>query len=128
SILIKGTSREELTMKPVSLIAVMTLCTRPLLDGDFSRNIMAQFLIEILSVPALVYHLSTTAPQCIEQMSSMWILKRALGISEDAEWFTDYGKNMPGTKSLALLGNIINLFNIENLNEAKLLAYPAIER
>ena len=113
-------------MKPVSLIAVMTLCTRPLLDGDFSRNIMAQFLIEILSVPALVYHLSTTAPQCIEQMSSMWILKRALGISEDPEWFTDYGKNMPGTKSLALLGNIINLFNIENLNEAKLLAYPLL--
>lgn len=102
----------------------MTLCTRPLIDGDFSRNIMAQFLIEILSVPALVYHLNTVAPQCIEQMSSMWILKRALNISEDSNWFKDYGANMPATKSLALLGNIINLFNIENLAEAKLLAYP----
>lgn len=104
----------------------MTLCTRPLIDGDFSRNIMAQFLMEILSVPALVHHLTTTAPQCIEQMSSIWILKRALGISEDLNWFTDYGKDMSGTKSLALLGNVINLFHIENITEAKLLAYPLL--
>ncbi|XP_059216433.1 ubiquitin-protein ligase E3B [Stomoxys calcitrans] len=126
SLLLKGTSREDLTLKPVSLIAIMTLCTRPLIDGDFTRNIMAQFLIEILSVPALIYHLSTVAPQCIEQMSSMWILKRALNISEDINWFKDYGAKMPATKSLALLGNIINLFNIENITEAKLLAYPLL--
>lgn len=104
----------------------MTLCTRPLVDGEFSRNILGQFLVEILSVPALIYHLYTSAPQCIEQLSSMWILKRALGISEDLNWFSDFGRQIPGTKCLAFLGNIVNLFNIENNVEARLLAYPLL--
>ncbi|XP_037932365.1 ubiquitin-protein ligase E3B [Teleopsis dalmanni] len=127
SVLIKGTAREDLTLKPVSLQAIITLCTRPLIDGDFSRNLFAQFLTEILSVPALIYHLNANAPQCIEQMSSMWILKRALtSLSDDLNWFKDFGDNMPGTKALAFLGNIVNLFNIENSMEAKLLAFPLL--
>uniref|UniRef100_A0A1A9WT99 Ubiquitin-protein ligase E3B n=1 Tax=Glossina brevipalpis TaxID=37001 RepID=A0A1A9WT99_9MUSC len=126
TVLLKGSSREELTLKPVSLIAIMTLCTRPLVDGDFSRNILGQFLVEILSVPALIYHLNASAPQCIEQLSSMWILKRALSISEDLNWFSDFGRQIPGTKCLAFLGNIVNLFNIENNVEARLLAYPLL--
>ena len=73
----------------------MTLCTRPLVDGDFSRNLLAQFLTDILSVPALIYHLNNSAPKCIEQMSSMWILKRSLTISEDINWFKDFGEKLP---------------------------------
>lgn len=104
----------------------MTLCSRPLLDGDFSRNILAQFLIEILSVPALIYHLHKHTNQCIEQLSSMWILKRALSISEDINWFAEFGSQLIGTRCLAFLGNILNLFYIENINEAQLLAYSLL--
>lgn len=125
-ILLKGTAREELSVKPVTLVAIITLCLRPLIDGDFSRNLLSQFLSEILSVPALIYHLHQSVPQCIEQFSSMPLLKRAVSISEDLQWFEEFAASMSGTKSLAYLGNIVNMFNIENLAEAKKLAYPLL--
>ncbi|EDW19516.2 LOW QUALITY PROTEIN: uncharacterized protein Dmoj_GI13828 [Drosophila mojavensis] len=125
-ILLKGTAREELSVKPVTLVAIITLCLRPLIDGDFSRNLLSQFLSEILSVPALIYHLHQSVPQCIEQFSSLALLKRAVGISEDLQWFEELASSMSGTKTLAYLGNIVNMFNIENLAEAKKLAYPLL--
>ncbi|XP_001354157.2 ubiquitin-protein ligase E3B [Drosophila pseudoobscura] len=125
-VLLRGTAREELSVKSVTLVAIITLCLRPLIDGDYSRNLLSQFLSEIVSVPALVYHLNQSVPQCIEQLSSMGLLKKALSISEDFQWFEEFGASMPGTKSLAFLGNIVNLFNIDGQAEAKVLAYPLL--
>ncbi|EDW80029.1 uncharacterized protein Dwil_GK12351, isoform A [Drosophila willistoni] len=125
-ILLKGTAREELSVKPVTLVAIITLCLRPLIDGDFSRNLLSQFLSEILSVPALIYHLHQSVPQCLEQFTSLGLLKRALDISQNPQWFDEFGASMPGTKSLAFLGNIVNLFNIDNQTESKMLAYPLL--
>lgn len=125
-VLIRGTVREELSVKPVTLVAIITLCLRPLIDGNFSRNLLAKFLSEILSVPALIYHLQQSVPQCLEQFSSMGLLKKALSISGDVQWFEEFGTSMPGTKSLAFLGNIVNLFNIDGQGESKELAYPLL--
>ncbi|KAH8378895.1 hypothetical protein KR009_001935 [Drosophila setifemur] len=125
-VLLRGTAREELSVKPVTLVAIITLCLRPLIDGDFSRNLLTKFLSEILSVPALIYHLNQSVPQCLDQFSHWGLLKRALSISEDLQWFEEFGASMPGTKSLAFLGNIVNLFNIDGQVEAKVLAYPLL--
>ncbi|XP_043650332.1 ubiquitin-protein ligase E3B isoform X1 [Drosophila teissieri] len=125
-VLLRGTVREELSVKPVTLVAIITLCLRPLIDGNFSRNLLAKFLSEILSVPALIYHLHQSVPQCLEQFSSLGLLKKALSISGDVQWFDEFGTSMPGTKSLAFLGNIVNLFNIDGQGESKELAYPLL--
>lgn len=125
-ILLKGTAREELSVKSVTLVAIITLCLRPLIDGDYSRNLLSQFLSEILSVPALIYHLHQSVPQCIEQFSTMRLLSRALKISEDFQWFEEFAASMSGTKTLAYLGNIVNMFNIDNQAEAKQLAFPLL--
>ncbi|KAH8364708.1 hypothetical protein KR084_010290 [Drosophila pseudotakahashii] len=125
-VLLRGTVREELSVKPVTLVAIITLCLRPLIDGNFSRNLLTKFLSEILSVPALIYHLHQSVPQCLEQFSSLGLLKKALGISGDLQWFEEFGASMPGTKSLAFLGNIVNLFNIDGQRESKELAYPLL--
>ncbi|XP_017071877.1 ubiquitin-protein ligase E3B [Drosophila eugracilis] len=127
-VLLRGTVREELSVKSVTLVAIITLCLRPLIDGNFSRNLLSKFLSEILSVPALIYHLHQSVPQCLEQFSSLGLLKKALSISEDAEWFKEFGASMPGTKSLALLGNVVNLFNIDGQGESKELAYPLLAK
>ncbi|XP_011210956.1 ubiquitin-protein ligase E3B [Bactrocera dorsalis] len=124
TILLKGTAREDLSLKPVSLKAIMTLSTRPLIDGNFSRNLMTYFFAEILSVPALVFHLNIVTPQCLENLTNMHVLKRFVQSAEDSNWFSEFTNNMPGTKLLALLGNVVNLFTIENFVEAKELAYP----
>ncbi|XP_016973174.1 ubiquitin-protein ligase E3B isoform X2 [Drosophila rhopaloa] len=125
-VLLRGTVREELSVKPVTLVAIITLCLRPLIDGNFSRNLLTKFLSEILSVPALIYHLHQSVPQCLEQFSSLGLLKKALSISGDLQWFEEFGASMPGTKSLAFLGNIVNLFNIDGQGESKELAYPLL--
>ncbi|KAH8384380.1 hypothetical protein KR200_000365 [Drosophila serrata] len=125
-VLLRGTVREELSVKPVTFVAIITLCLRPLIDGDFSRNLLTKFLSEILSVPALIYHLHQSVPQCLEQFATLGLLKKALSISEDYQWFEEFGASMPGTKSLAFLGNIVNLFNIEGQAESKSLAYPLL--
>lgn len=127
-VLLRGTAREELSVKPVTLVAIITLCLRPLIDSDYSRNLLTKFLTEILSVPALIYHLHQSVPQCLEQFSAMGLLRKALSISEDHQWFEEFGASMPGTKSLAFLGNLVNLFNIEAQEEAKTLAYPLLTK
>ncbi|XP_055912122.1 ubiquitin-protein ligase E3B [Eupeodes corollae] len=123
-IMLKGCVREELSLKPVSIKAIITLCTRPLIDGDFSELLVSKFLTDILSIPALILHLETNAPQCVAQLQSMNILKRALKMSETSGWHKEFVKTSSGTKSLAFLGNLVNLFHIENTDEARLLAYP----
>ncbi|KAH8301101.1 hypothetical protein KR018_001796 [Drosophila ironensis] len=125
-VLLRGTAREELSVKPVTLVAIITLTLRPLIDSDYSRNLLTKFLTEILSVPALIYHLHQSVPQCLEQFASLGLLRKALSISEDSQWFGEFGASMPGTKSLAFLGNVVNLFNIEGQTEAKELAYPLL--
>lgn len=110
----------------MTLVAIITLCLRPLVDGDYSRNLLSQFLSEILSVPALIYHLHQSVPQCIEQFSQMRLLSRALKISEDFQWFEEFAGCMSGTKTLAYLANIVNMFNIDNQAEAKQLAFPLL--
>jgi len=109
---------------PLNRLPTSSTCF--LIDGNFSRNLLTKFLSEILSVPALIYHLHQSVPQCLEQFSSLGLLKKALSISGDLQWFEEFGASMPGTKSLAFLGNIVNLFNIDGQGESKELAYPLL--
>lgn len=111
--LLKGSTREELALKPVSLKALMTLATRPLIDGEFSKNLMAQFLSEIFSVPALIWHLENNAPECVAMLQSQKILERSLNLWPDFDWFKDFSTSAAGTKTVAFLGNFIHIFNIE---------------
>lgn len=124
SVLIKGSVREELSLKPVSLKALMTLATRPLIDGDFSKNLMSQFLSEIISVPAIIWHLDNYAPCCIELLESLNILQKCLDMWPDLKWFRTFSTSVPGTKSLAFLGNLIHLFYMESNESAKKIGYP----
>lgn len=113
NILVKGSHREDLSLKPVTLCAIMTLCTRPLIDGNFSKNLLGNFLSSVMSVPALIYLLNLHAPKCIQNLQSMNILERILNFSDDYLWFEEFALSVPGTKTLALLANLVHLFNIE---------------
>lgn len=113
NIIIKGTHREDLCLKPVTLCAIMTLCTRPIIDGNFSKNIMSLFLSTVISVPALIYNLKSHAPNCIQTLQSLNILEKILHISHDYSWFKEFSSSVAGTKTLALLANLVHLFCLE---------------
>lgn len=98
--MLKGCVREELSLKPVSLKAIITLCTRPLIDGDFSETLMSKFLTDILSIPALILHLESNAPQSVVQLQSMNILQRALKMSETGDWHKEFVKTVSVSKKI----------------------------
>lgn len=63
--LLKGTCRTVITLKAISLTAIITLATRPLVFGNFTENLMSMFTVQILSVPAIIYQLETMTIEVI---------------------------------------------------------------
>jgi len=63
SLLLRGLGRAKITLKHVSVSAILTLALRPLVSAGFSEKLMTMFLIHILSVPALVLHIQSFAPE-----------------------------------------------------------------
>lgn len=47
----------DIALKPIALSAVVTLALRPLISSQMSDKLVSLFLINIFSVPALVFHL-----------------------------------------------------------------------
>lgn len=59
----RGLGRTKVALKHISLSAIVTLSLRPLISSNYSEKLMTMFLIHILSVPALIYHLNVIAPE-----------------------------------------------------------------
>lgn len=63
ALLMKGLGRAKIALKPVTLSAAVTLTLRPLISSQMSDKLVSLFLINIFSVPALVYHLNVLSPE-----------------------------------------------------------------
>lgn len=59
----KGLGRAKIALKPVTFSAAVTLTLRPLISSQMSDKLVSLFLINIFSVPALVYHLNILSPE-----------------------------------------------------------------
>lgn len=113
AVLLRGTCRTlVVALKPVSLAAIVTLATRPLVSGQFSDNLMSMFLVQILSVPALVHHLHQLAAESLAAVQSLALLQRSLRLLENEQSMKIIANSMKGTQSLALLANVVQLFQM----------------
>lgn len=63
TLLVKGLGRAEVSSISVALSAAVTLTLRPLISSQMSDKLVSLFLINIFSVPALVYHLNMLCPE-----------------------------------------------------------------
>lgn len=124
TILLKGTCRTTVTLKPISLKAILSLSVRPLISANFSENLMTMFLVHILSMPALIYQMEQLVPECIQTLQSHTMLRRTLEILETEQSMKIIINSMKGTQSLALLANVIHLFNLEPIESAQELGFP----
>lgn len=120
TVLLKGTCRTHVILKPVSLKAIVTLSTRPLISGNFSENLLSMFVVQILSTPALVYFLEQHANDSLQLLQSHDILQRTLQLLIQDESMKVIANSMQGTQSLALLANIVHLFYLSTTNSASL--------
>lgn len=62
-LLTRGLARPRPCLSKGTLTAAFSLALRPVIAAQFSDNLIRPFLIHIMSVPALVTHLSTVTPE-----------------------------------------------------------------
>lgn len=124
TVLFKGICRNNVCLKPVSLVAILSLATRPLVSGGFTENILALFILHILTVPALVHQIETLTPDYLTKLTEMELLSKSIQLLSTEEAMSNLIQNVQGTQILALIANVVHLFNAEPCQKAIDLGFP----
>lgn len=83
------------------------------------------FVVQILSMPALIYFLEQHAGDSLQSLQSHDILQRTLQLLIQDDSMKIITNSMQGTQSLALLANIVQLFYLEPMKNAVESGYPS---
>ncbi|CRL00069.1 CLUMA_CG013353, isoform A [Clunio marinus] len=126
SILVKGTCRSVVALKPVSLNAVITLSIRPLINANFTQNLLMQFICHVLSIPALIYHIEQLTPSTLKSFQSRGLFKKCVDTICEKDNFKFIANSLQGAKLLALTANLIHLYNMEPIEVAQEMSYRQI--
>lgn len=121
----KGTCRTMVTLKPISLNAVILLAIRPLIAANFSENLLSQFICQILSIPALIYQIERCSDM-LKTLQSRELFEKCINLVYEKENFKFITGSLQGAKLLALTANLIHMYNMEPLEKSQELAYPLI--
>lgn len=114
TVLLRGTCRTQtVSLKPVSLAAIVQLATRPLVSAQFSGNLLSMFLVQVLSVPALVHHLQHLTPESLTTLQTLDVLPHALDLLAEEQSLKIIANSMQGTQSLALIANLVQLYHLD---------------
>ncbi|XP_032802934.2 ubiquitin-protein ligase E3B isoform X2 [Petromyzon marinus] len=122
-----GLARVVPTLNKATLTAVFTVALRPVVAAKFSENLLRSFTLHVLSVPALVLHLSNIAPECLNMMSGHDLFRKVLTFLRQKDYQEDICICLEGTMSLCLLGNLIMLALLnESLLEEETEAFSSL--
>ena len=80
---------------------------RPLLGANFSDKLQNVFLLHIMSVPAVILHLSLTAPECLELLITHRVFKRCLELRMSEQSTRIIFNTLEGNYCLCLMGKNI---------------------
>ncbi|XP_007900039.2 ubiquitin-protein ligase E3B [Callorhinchus milii] len=108
-LLTNGLARSKPSLSKGTLTAIFSLSLRPVIAAHFSDNLLRSFLLHIMSVPALVTHLSTIVPECMAMVHSQELLLKFILFLSREEQCSDICVCLEGSHSLCLLGNLIQL-------------------
>ena len=61
--MLRGLCRGKTALRGPAISTIITLATRPLVGAEYSDKILSLLILHILSVPGLVHHLTTLAPE-----------------------------------------------------------------
>lgn len=115
SVLIKGTcNRAIVSLSNVSLTAIVTLTIRILSSGGFTETLLIMFITQILTVPAVIYHIANLEPTA-SLLSQHQILLKCVNILQSEESFRFVSNSLKSSQILALLGNLVHLMYLEDL-------------
>lgn len=108
-LLTNGLVKSRPVFSKATLTAILTVAIRPLLGANFSENLLNVFLLHILSVPALVLHLSSLAPECLELLVTHRLFKRCLELMSCEQSTRIIFNTLEGNYALCLMANMIQL-------------------
>ncbi|XP_078277449.1 ubiquitin-protein ligase E3B [Rhinoraja longicauda] len=108
-LLTNGLARSKPALSKPTLTAIFTIALRPMIAAHFSDNLLRSFLLHIMSVPALVMHLSTIVPECMSMVHSHELLRKFILFLSRDEQCSDICVCLEGSHTLCLLGNLIYL-------------------
>lgn len=108
-LLTNGLARSKPSLSKGTLTAIFTLSLRPVVAAHFSDNLLRSFLIHVMSVPAVVFHLSTLTPECMTSIQSHDLLRKFILFLSREEQCSDICVCLEGSHSLCLLANLIHL-------------------
>ncbi|PFX16681.1 Ubiquitin-protein ligase E3B [Stylophora pistillata] len=112
-LLMTGLACSEPSLKSASFKAVITMALRPLVLSNFSDNLSSLFILNILSVPGLILHLSSTAPDGLKPLKIHGIYKKAISFLQQEQSIRIVLNALECSYSLCLLANLVELFHIE---------------
>nr|XP_020449964.1 ubiquitin-protein ligase E3B [Monopterus albus]XP_020449965.1 ubiquitin-protein ligase E3B [Monopterus albus] len=108
-LLTNGLARSKPSLSKGTLTAIFTLSLRPVIAAHFSDNLLRSFLIHIMSVPAVVSHLSVLTPECTASIQTHDLLRKFILFLSREEQCSDICVCLEGSHTLCLLGNLIHL-------------------
>nr|XP_033322085.1 ubiquitin-protein ligase E3B isoform X3 [Megalopta genalis] len=123
--LMKGLGRKEIALKPVTLTIAITLAMRPLISSQMSDKLVSLFLINVFSVPALVYHLNNVSSECISSFITYNLFARSMDLLNSEQNLKIVSNAFERSYALCLLANLIQLANIEREEVFRELYFPS---
>ncbi|XP_007953188.1 ubiquitin-protein ligase E3B [Orycteropus afer afer] len=108
-LLTRGLARPRPSLSKGTLTAAFSLALRPVMAAQFSDNLLRPFLIHIMSVPALVTHLSTLTPERLAVLESHDMLRKFIIFLRDEDRCSDVCECLEGCHTLCLMGNLLQL-------------------
>uniref|UniRef100_A0A8C4PSL8 Ubiquitin-protein ligase E3B n=1 Tax=Equus asinus TaxID=9793 RepID=A0A8C4PSL8_EQUAS len=108
-LLTRGLARPRPCLSKGTLTAAFSLALRPVIAAEFSDNLIRPFLIHIMSVPALVTHLSTVTPERLTVLESHDMLRKFITFLRDEDRCRDVCESLEGCHTLCLMGNLLHL-------------------
>ncbi|XP_044129864.1 ubiquitin-protein ligase E3B isoform X1 [Bufo gargarizans] len=108
-LLTNGLARSRPSLSKATLTALFSLALRPVLAAQFSDNLLRSFLIHIMSVPALISHLSVLTPDRLSVIESNGLFHKFILFLSREEQCRDVCVCLEGSHTLCLLGNLIHL-------------------
>jgi len=113
TLLLKGLCKAKPLFKTTTLSAILMIALRPLIASEFCTNLLTLFIVHILSVPALVQHLSTLSPDCLTMLITHRIFSKAISLLCDNQNTKIVFNTLEGNYALCLLANLIQLGGTE---------------
>ncbi|XP_037093426.1 ubiquitin-protein ligase E3B-like [Pollicipes pollicipes] len=123
-VLVRGLARSRPALRPAALTACMTLASRPLLASQLAPDDVSAYLIHVLSVPGLVSHLQTTAPECLTVISTHRVLERCTTHLLDEQGLRIVFNALEGNYALCLLANLVHLAYLQEPDKLAAILCP----